>query len=68
MPRMTETERQAPTQPAPPPCKVCSACLRDFTLAEWLSLAAIGMQDDGEGGAYELRNCRCGSTLAMEGT
>lgn len=30
-----------------------------------LPLAGHGLMDDGEGGYLELRNCVCGSTLAL---
>jgi hypothetical protein len=34
---------------------------------KWAEQPKIGVQEDGEGGAYELRNCgRCRSTLALE--
>lgn len=32
----------------------------------WATLEPVGFQDDGEGGALEMKNCRCGSTLAVE--
>lgn len=33
---------------------------------KWEQLPRVGVQDDGDGGAYELRNCaRCSSTLAI---
>lgn len=70
------------TWPAPPPAlllaevalpllaqrvvKTCPCCGRSFTAAGWLALRYVGQQDDGEGGWLTLRNCRCGSTLAVE--
>lgn len=37
--------------------------------ARWAQLPRVGLQEDGAGGAYELRNCdRCRSTLAIEVT
>lgn len=34
--------------------------------SRWSALPCVGVQEDGDGGAYELRNCdRCRSTLAM---
>lgn len=45
--------------------KVC-ACRSDFTVAEWQRLPHVGEQDDGAGGIIELRNCPCGSTIAVE--
>lgn len=33
---------------------------------KWEQLPSIGLQGDGDGGAYELRNCdRCRTTLAL---
>lgn len=52
---------------APPPIvKSCACCGRTFTASSWLSLKYVGQQDDGEGGWLNLRNCPCGSTLAVE--
>jgi hypothetical protein len=42
------------------------ACGRAFTAAEWRELHFVGMQDDGDGGVFELRNCECGSTFAPD--
>jgi hypothetical protein len=44
--------------------KVCR-CGRDFTEATWAQLARVGLMSDGEGGCLSLRNCACGSTLAV---
>lgn len=44
---------------AMPVVKTC-ACGRKFTLAQWLSLPLCGQM-----GNTELRNCRCGSSLAL---
>ena len=32
----------------------------------WTELAFVGFMEDGDGGRLELRNCTCGSTLAVE--
>lgn len=54
------------TIPCPPPAKpikVC-ACGRAYSPAEWCALPFVGiMRDDVE--TLELRNCTCGSTLAI---
>lgn len=42
--------------------KVC-ACGRTFTAAQWATLEMVGRMLDVE--TLELRNCPCGSTLAM---
>jgi hypothetical protein len=35
--------------------------------AQWAQLVRLGVQDDGDGHAIELRNCdRCKTTLAVE--
>lgn len=39
---------------------------RSYTAAEWAALPLIGFQDFGDGEPLELRNCACGSTLAIE--
>lgn len=44
--------------------KVCR-CGRDYTEASWAQLARVGLMSDGEGGSLTLRNCACGSTLAV---
>lgn len=37
--------------------------------ARWAELPRIGVQEDGEGGALEIRNCiHCQSSLAIEVT
>ena len=41
-------------------------CGRSYTLAEWQQLRLVGMQEDGEGGFLELRECTCRSTLSVE--
>lgn len=47
-----------------PPVKVCG-CGRAHDAASWSALPLCGVQDDGEAEPYELRNCPCGSTLAV---
>lgn len=54
--------------------KVCRRCETEFTDAEWKTLKRIGFQpvlagDDPKvepGYTLELRNCGCGTTLAVE--
>ncbi|MDB4946208.1 MAG: hypothetical protein JWP97_5742 [Labilithrix sp.] len=67
---MTLDEQCAPTMrpdtlPTPPPVRVCG-CGRSHDRDEWQGLRLVGLQEDGEGGELELRNCQCGSTLAIE--
>ena len=40
------------------------ACGAAYTWTEWDDRPLVGVQDDGEGGQLEMRNCRCGSTMA----
>lgn len=47
------------------PFKVCTCCNRAITRAEWGSLRYVGMQPD-DVAPLEMRDCRCGSTLAVE--
>lgn len=44
--------------------KACG-CGRVHTPAQWATLDIVGMQPDYAGGALELRNCHCGSTLSV---
>lgn len=60
---MTPAEQIADTLP-PPPLKTCH-CGASFDVPAWNALALVGVQDDGDGGELELRNCRCSSTLAV---
>jgi hypothetical protein len=46
--------------------KVCSKCGRSYGSGEWRGLSYVGPQPDPRGGVYELRNCACGTTLAVE--
>lgn len=56
---------RSPTKPASP-LKTCR-CGATHDEAAWSALPLVGMQDAGEPGLdYELRNCRCRSTLAIE--
>ncbi len=50
----------------PPPFKKC-ACGNHYTMAQWNSLRLIGQQDYEEDGdkKLELRDCTCGSTIAI---
>lgn len=47
--------------------KRCSCCGHDHDAESWGSLEYLGIMDpeDGEP-AIEMRNCTCGSTLAIE--
>jgi len=45
--------------------KTC-ACGRSYTEASWAELPRVGLMSDGEGGVITMRNCTCGSTLAIE--
>jgi hypothetical protein len=40
-------------------------CGRTHTAAQWAALEMVGTQPDYAGGALELRNCECGSTLSV---
>lgn len=54
-------------QPSPWP-KKCNACGREIkSLKSWLRLPRVGVQGSGdpESPDLELRNCPCGSTLAV---
>ena len=54
----------ADTIPAAPLVKRC-ACGRTFTAHEWSLLVFVGRMMDPEE-SIELRNCPCGSTVAIE--
>jgi len=45
------------------PIKTC-ACGRSYTAEQWRRLRLVGIQPD-EPVDLELRDCECGSTLAM---
>ena len=48
--------------------KQCTSCRRLFDERQWTALPLCGLQEDGRGGALELRTCDardCGSTLAV---
>lgn len=47
------------------PLTACSCCPAIYTLACWRALPFVGIQHGGEL-PLELRNCECGSTLAIE--
>ena len=49
----------------PPPPKACS-CGATYDYFDWAQLPLVGTMDDGAGGAILMRNCVCGSTLAVE--
>lgn len=40
-------------------------CRRCGAESRWLELPVQGLQDDGDGGHLELRNCPCGTTFAL---
>ena len=42
--------------------KKCTCCGRVVT---WETLKLVGSQDNGLGGTLQLRNCKCGTTLAV---
>ena len=42
------------------------ACGATYTAAAWLALDRVGRMADGLGGHLSLRNCGCGSTLAVD--
>jgi len=47
--------------------KQCKCCGVVYDATGWLSLAKVGVQQgDAEQASLELRNCACGSTLAVE--
>lgn len=48
--------------PGAGPLKVCSACGASYDLQAWSALEHIGVQSDGTD-RWELRDCRCGSTI-----
>lgn len=46
--------------------KQCPCCGSAFTHAEWKALEFVGIQSfDGDPEELELRNCPCGSTIAV---
>ncbi len=47
-----------------PPFKTCTCCGQSFTRANWQTLKLIGHQVD-EDEDLEMRDCLCGSTLAV---
>lgn len=48
-----------------PPVKSCK-CGLAFDESAWRALPLTGTMSDGDGGELELRNCHCGSTIAIE--
>lgn len=64
----TSSEREdIPTLPTVirGPVKLCRCCFASYTLSEWEDLHEVGTQPDGDGYVLVLRNCPCGSTLAI---
>ena len=45
--------------------KACR-CGASWSGEEWKTLVLVGYADGGEDGELELRNCVCGSTLAVQ--
>jgi hypothetical protein len=45
--------------------KTCR-CGASWSRESWALLLLVGYADGGEDGELELRNCRCGSTLAVQ--
>ncbi len=68
-----DERRMSKRAPVPPPAasppsawpKRCPSCGAALSQTAWESLALVGAQDDGAGGLLELRNHRCGSTIAV---
>lgn len=65
-----QTDKPGQDRPAPPILKECRNCCRDYSRAEWETLPLIGVQTiPGDEHcfpeSYAMRNCLCGSTLAM---
>jgi hypothetical protein len=46
--------------------KVCGCDRRYETREDWQDLESRGVMSDGEGNWLELKNCECGSTIAVE--
>jgi hypothetical protein len=44
----------------------CNCCGRAYDAEGWVTLFYVGEQSDGLGEVLELRNCPCGSTLAID--
>ncbi len=53
------------TRPMPIVGRVCACGLHHDTHS-WKVLPYVGKMDAGNGGLLEMRNCPCGSTLAVE--
>lgn len=51
-----------PQQTWPKTCR----CGASWSVDAWATLALVGYADGAEDGELELRNCRCGSTLAVK--
>lgn len=68
-----DERRMSKRMPVPPPAvslpsawpKRCPSCTAALSQTVWESLALVGTQEDGAGGLLELRNHRCGSTIAI---
>ncbi len=50
----------------PAPADKACGCGEVHDYYAWCRLPFVGVMDDGEGGQLTLRNCGCGSTLAVE--
>lgn len=49
-----------------PVVATCRCCSIHYPESAWGRLDYVGIQGDGAGGHLQLRNCACGSTLAVE--
>lgn len=51
-----------------PAARVVKACRcgATYTMSQWIWLRYVGLQEDGNGGLLELRDCRCKKTLALQ--
>jgi len=62
---VTPAEQTADTIPAPPPTPFKSCrCGETYDRDGWHALRLIGVQH-GDEERFELRNCRCSSTIAV---
>lgn len=48
------------------PFKVCRTCHREYSQEQWDELPLLGRQMTEDREFLELRNCACGSTMAIE--
>jgi hypothetical protein len=57
---------EASPEVVPPPYKACPACQTGYTRVSWEGLPLTGRQSFDDGEVLELRNCACGSTIAVQ--